>query len=435
MIVYEDDALKIVWQSGDSDFLLISFGDLITSTEGEEFFARRPAINLRLNCLGFVSKKHDWYTGGSVAIGWHAAQQHAARFPVRILHGCSMGGYAALKFGSLMGATAALVYCPQWSLDPAECDGFDPGWSSFFRPSMRGHGGPARRHARPCPPSRRSRRRRGPATCGRNPPSQRCRDTPIPCRVRATTSRRSWPGPKTSDWRSRPCSRTIATSSGASRAQRAVAVTCGSEISWKGSGSLIRSGPRTSFCDVPTTGTSARFARDLLRPLVFELERRGTFHLCRQLLDGFRDDVAPQGRIRLLAGLAAASGQDRLHAGLQRRPPRLRPGEAGRAATSATKCADASPPAISGSGCTCTATAWALTVGGAGLHFDIAVRDGDGHLVDVLEPGTGSATWSIEHASGGVFAFAQRERLLMRRAGRGRSPATVRTRPSGRAFV
>ncbi len=46
-----------------------------------------------------------------------------------------MGGYGAIKFSRLLGADLVIALCPQWSLDAAEC-GFDPGWQSYYRPSM-----------------------------------------------------------------------------------------------------------------------------------------------------------------------------------------------------------------------------------------------------------------------------------------------------------
>ena len=403
MIVYEDDALKIVWHGGSSDFLLISFGDLITSTEGEEFFARRPASNLGLNCLGFVSKTRDWYAGGSVAIGWHVAQTHAARFPVRILHGCSMGGYAALKFGSLMGATAALVYCPQWSLDPAECDGFDPGWSSFFKPVMRGmgvgradmrgrvhlladlDGGVDQRHVGEI-------LGRSDAVTLYPMPSSGHDITPI---MAGTDNFRLTLQAVLAD----DCHQLRRVASTARRRshvrlRKLVGRLRTTHPIWAAN-ILLRRADDWNVREI---------ARDLLEPLVFELERRGSFHLCRRLLDAFRDDIAPRSWLRLLAGLGAASGQD-IYMQAFNKALLVYDRASGACRHVGDDERRREPTRYLRLGLHLHRDRVALTASGAGLHFDVAIRDGDGHLVDVLEPGAGAATWSIEHGSGATFAL------------------------------
>jgi hypothetical protein len=47
-----------------------------------------------------------------------------------------MGGYAAIKFSKLLGATEVISLCPQWSIDPAES--LKNPWGSYFVPSMTG---------------------------------------------------------------------------------------------------------------------------------------------------------------------------------------------------------------------------------------------------------------------------------------------------------
>lgn len=54
-------------------------------------------------------------------------------------YGASMGGYGVLKFAKLLRITHVIAYCPQWSIDPSEAHGENPGYSSSFNESMRGH--------------------------------------------------------------------------------------------------------------------------------------------------------------------------------------------------------------------------------------------------------------------------------------------------------
>ncbi len=56
------------------------------------------------------------------------------------MYGGSMGGYAAVKFSRAFGATTVIAFCPQWSIDKAECGPIDPGWGLHFVPGMRNMG-------------------------------------------------------------------------------------------------------------------------------------------------------------------------------------------------------------------------------------------------------------------------------------------------------
>ncbi len=49
-----------------------------------------------------------------------------------------MGGYAALKYSRMLKATNIIALCPQWTIDPNECDGTNPGWQTHFKREMSG---------------------------------------------------------------------------------------------------------------------------------------------------------------------------------------------------------------------------------------------------------------------------------------------------------
>lgn len=134
-ILYEDSEIKVIWQSGTSDFLLITFGDLVSLASGDKFYADNPVTKLNLNCIGFMAKKPNWFPSENMkaAIG-HI--QIMSQFTSRIAYGGSMGGYAAIKYSALLGATEVIAFCPQWSIDPKECVGKKNGYESKFKPSM-----------------------------------------------------------------------------------------------------------------------------------------------------------------------------------------------------------------------------------------------------------------------------------------------------------
>jgi tetratricopeptide (TPR) repeat protein len=87
---------------------------------------------LDLDAVGFIAKRESWYPPAVVARAAPAAR--AVLRPVAVGYGYSMGGYAALKHGRLLGLTHALAVAPQVSIDPAEAP-WEPR-AQFFRPPL-----------------------------------------------------------------------------------------------------------------------------------------------------------------------------------------------------------------------------------------------------------------------------------------------------------
>lgn len=139
-IVYEDAEIRVMYRGGGEEFLIISFGDLVTLADGMRFFADKPVHKTGLSCLGFMAKGGNWYPPDSVHKAIRASNLILTSFGKRITYGGSMGGYAAVKYSLALGATHVLSLCPQWSIDSDECGGINPGWQGNFNPSMRGMG-------------------------------------------------------------------------------------------------------------------------------------------------------------------------------------------------------------------------------------------------------------------------------------------------------
>ncbi len=135
-ILYEDDQLRAIWCAGETDFLLITFSDLISRAEGDRFFADTPVAKSRISCLGLVAKRPNWFPARNVEAAIQAAAPRLARYQTRIVYGGSMGGYAAIKFSRRLAATEVLALCPQWSIDPAECGEADSGYAAYFEVAM-----------------------------------------------------------------------------------------------------------------------------------------------------------------------------------------------------------------------------------------------------------------------------------------------------------
>ncbi|MBF8765971.1 hypothetical protein IR009_12130 [Pseudomonas putida] len=135
-VVYEDDFVRVICKAGQSDFMLVTFGNLINLADGMRFFGDTPAEKLNLSCIGFMAKSPNWFPKESVSKAIDAVNYLLNEASEIITYGGSMGGYAAIKYSSALRAKLVIAFCPQWTIDKGECDGRNPGFQEYFEPSL-----------------------------------------------------------------------------------------------------------------------------------------------------------------------------------------------------------------------------------------------------------------------------------------------------------
>lgn len=138
--VYEDDEIKVLWHEGNSEFLLVTFGDLVTLVKDDKFFADKPLKKLGINCLGFMAKNPNWFPSCSMLNAIGSIQDKLDEFEEIVTYGGSMGGYAAIKYSRKLKANAVVAFCPQWSIDKDECSGRNPGYQKHYKAHMKDMG-------------------------------------------------------------------------------------------------------------------------------------------------------------------------------------------------------------------------------------------------------------------------------------------------------
>lgn len=139
-IIHDDEDLTIVFHEGKSEYLLLTFGDLVTLAAGDKFYADKAITKLNINCLGFMAKRPNWFPQTSMLAAKNKISRITARFHEKIGYGGSMGGYAAIKYSGFFGFSSVLAFCPQWSIDPEECQGIRTGYEKHFTPAMKAMG-------------------------------------------------------------------------------------------------------------------------------------------------------------------------------------------------------------------------------------------------------------------------------------------------------
>ncbi len=138
MLLFSSNELDVILQPGDEKFLLITFSPAGARYDQGDFWAKSAALKNNLSVIGFAAKSDAWYPAVHTMPAIDAIRGHLLRYAERITFGASMGAYATLKYGSRLGATTAIAFSPQWSIDPARLPPIARRWSSSFNPRYHG---------------------------------------------------------------------------------------------------------------------------------------------------------------------------------------------------------------------------------------------------------------------------------------------------------
>ena len=60
-IVFEDEHIRVIFLTGSSDTLVISFGDLISRAKGMSINAEKSLFKYQYNVIGIMPKQKSWF--------------------------------------------------------------------------------------------------------------------------------------------------------------------------------------------------------------------------------------------------------------------------------------------------------------------------------------------------------------------------------------
>lgn len=140
VVIYEDEQIKVLFWSGNSERIVVTFGDLISLAKETRYFADTPLKKLGLSSIGFMAKRGNWFPQQSMHLAAKKALPIISKYKKNVLYGGSMGGYAALKYSKLLKGNVIISLCPQWSIDPIQCEGFKTGYEKHFTQELTGMG-------------------------------------------------------------------------------------------------------------------------------------------------------------------------------------------------------------------------------------------------------------------------------------------------------
>ncbi len=139
-VIYEDDELYVVARMFNSNYAVVTFSDAVFVADGTRFFADKALEKAAITCVGFVAKRPNWFPRANVEAARPVLEAFLGDCREVVSYGGSMGGYAAIKYSSLLSFSTTIALCPQWSIDEQECQDFKPGWQQFFEKRLIGMG-------------------------------------------------------------------------------------------------------------------------------------------------------------------------------------------------------------------------------------------------------------------------------------------------------
>ncbi len=122
LIIASTDNIEVHYRKGTSSFLWIPFAPLNVYADGVTYWGQRVADMADFNTLAFMPKGPNWYPRDDMLGVMPHIEEILADHVDRVTFGASMGGYAVLKYSSLLNATCALSFSPQATIDPDAID-------------------------------------------------------------------------------------------------------------------------------------------------------------------------------------------------------------------------------------------------------------------------------------------------------------------------
>ena len=133
-VCYSDDEIEVLFRKGDQAYLVVTFAPMSRYADGSWYWGKALADRVDLSVVAFVSRKPNWYPTANVLNALPSVNPILRSYAKIITYGASMGAYAALKMSRALGATTALAFSPQFSIDPA-ITGKDYNFARFFTPA------------------------------------------------------------------------------------------------------------------------------------------------------------------------------------------------------------------------------------------------------------------------------------------------------------
>lgn len=131
-LLFSSAEIEVFFYQGDSDFLLITFGNSNFRSNGTSFWGQAVVEKTKVTTIGFVAKRPNWYPQSDMQKALLAIAPILDKYKNIVTYGASMGAYAAIKYSSMLRCNVSLAFSPQYSIDPTFVGKFDRRFTKFF---------------------------------------------------------------------------------------------------------------------------------------------------------------------------------------------------------------------------------------------------------------------------------------------------------------
>jgi len=135
-LVFDGEHVQVLADQRGGDTLLITFNEMEMSANGRSYWGEVPVRNLGLSCIGFMSKRKNWFPEMEMTQACAAVATIISGYRAVATYGFSQGGYAAIKYSRKLSATSVLAFSPQFTINPAICATYDRRFTSNFSEAL-----------------------------------------------------------------------------------------------------------------------------------------------------------------------------------------------------------------------------------------------------------------------------------------------------------
>ncbi len=134
-LIAETPNLQCFLRDQGGETLLIAFNDSWRHGPAGRLLPSADMAEMGFSILDIVTRTPNWFPAKDMAILLPSVLAHLAeRFPLRATLGFSQGGYGALKFSRVLGASTTMAFSPQFSIDQSIVQ--TPRFARFFRDDL-----------------------------------------------------------------------------------------------------------------------------------------------------------------------------------------------------------------------------------------------------------------------------------------------------------
>jgi hypothetical protein len=132
----ETENVIAILDPAPSDVLVVTFAHMDFDPTSGRFWGQDAIKKGGFAGLGLVCRSNCWYPTSDMLRLKEFVRNCSLPYQRVVFYGFSMGGYAALKFSSMLGSHSSIALSPQYSINPADVWHHDRRLLKHFRESL-----------------------------------------------------------------------------------------------------------------------------------------------------------------------------------------------------------------------------------------------------------------------------------------------------------